>query len=73
MFGTSDLSTPMHCLNIQVATAFSHQKRIIEVFILSKRLALTLTTHQPSSERHSLTYSGPQWYKTEQMANELDS
>lgn len=60
MFGTSDLSTLLHCLNVQVATAFSHQKRIIEVCILSKKLALTVATHHPSSERRGLTYSGPQ-------------
>lgn len=35
MFGTSDLSTLMHSLNAQVATATLSQKPIIEVFILS--------------------------------------
>lgn len=35
MFGTSDLSTLMHSLNAQVATATLSQKTIIEVFILS--------------------------------------
>lgn len=35
MFGTSDLSTLVHCLKVQVATPTSHQKGFIEVFILS--------------------------------------
>ncbi len=35
MFGTSDLSTPVHRLNVRAATATSHQKQFIEVFILS--------------------------------------
>lgn len=37
MFGTSDLSTLMRCLRVQVAAAASHQKRFIELFILSVR------------------------------------
>lgn len=55
MFGTSDLSTLMHRLNVQVATATSHQKRFIDMFILSvtQRLALKLTSHQLSSVSQS--------------------
>lgn len=45
MFGTSDLSTLVHCLNVQVATATSHQKRFIEVFILSLSPKVRLSSH----------------------------
>lgn len=35
MFGTSDLSTRVHRLNVQVEAATSHQKLFIQVVILS--------------------------------------
>lgn len=49
MFGTSNLSSLMHCLNVQVATATSHQKRFIEMFILSLCPKVSTHTHFPSA------------------------
>lgn len=45
MFGTSDLSMLVHCLNVQAATATSHQKLFIEVFILSLSSKVRLSSH----------------------------
>lgn len=49
MLGTSNLSSLVHCLNVQVATASSHQKRFIEMFILSLCPKVSSHTHFPSA------------------------